>query len=118
MIFLSRVIGFVIDRAVFKVERGHGPAFWIVSIVTEILLGFIAMMITMWFSRYREFRADAGGARLVGKNKMRSALVRLKGYSHSNDMPDEMAALAISAGKVSKLFASHPPLEERIKALL
>lgn len=117
VIFLSRVIGFIVDRVVFKVQRGHGPAFWIVSIIAEILLGFLAMMITMWFSRYREFRADAGAAQLVGKHKMRAALVRLQDHSGQPDLPDEIAAFAINAGKVSKLFASHPPLTDRIKAL-
>lgn len=117
VVFLSRVIGHIVDRVVFKVERGHGPAFWIVSIIAEVILGFAAMMITMWFSRYREFRADAGAAQLVGKHKMRAALMRLQQSSSKEKMPDEMAAFAINAGKVSKLFASHPPLEERIKAL-
>ncbi len=117
VVFLSRVIGHVVDRVVFKVERGHGPAFWIVSIIAEIILGFLAMMIVMWFSRYREFRADAGGAKLAGRNNMVAALAKLKSFQGSADMPDEMAAFAINAGKIHKLFASHPPLEERIEAL-
>ncbi|MGB3726655.1 MAG: protease HtpX [Glaciecola sp.] len=117
VVFLSRVIGHAVDRIVFKVERGHGPAFWIVSIIAELILGVLAMTITMWFSRYREFRADAGAAKLVGKHKMRAALMRLQAGSATADMPDEMAAFAINAGKIHKLFASHPPLSERIKAL-
>jgi len=117
VVFLSRVIGHTVDRVVFKVERGHGPAFWIVSFIAEIVLGILAMTITMWFSRYREFRADAGAAKLVGKHKMRSALMRLNAQKGTPDMPDEMAAFAITAGKIHKLFASHPPLEDRIKAL-
>lgn len=117
VVFLSRVIGHVVDRVVFKVERGHGPAFWILSIIAEIILGFLAMMIVMWFSRYREFRADAGGAKLAGRNNMVAALAKLKSFQGSADMPDEMAAFAINAGKIHKLFASHPPLEERIEAL-
>jgi heat shock protein HtpX len=117
VVFLSRVIGHTVDRVVFKVERGHGPAFWIVSIIAQVILGFLATMITMWFSRYREFRADSGAAELVGKHKMRAALIRLQGNNAKSDMPDEMAAFAINAGKVSKLFSSHPPLEDRIKAL-
>ncbi|MFW8590614.1 protease HtpX [Glaciecola sp. 2405UD65-10] len=117
VVFLSRVIGHTVDRVVFKVERGHGPAFWIVSFIAEIVLGILAMTITMWFSRYREFRADAGAAKLVGKHKMRSALMRLNAQKGTPDMPDEMAAFAINAGKIHKLFASHPPLEDRIKAL-
>ncbi|TRY30363.1 protease HtpX [Aliiglaciecola sp. M165] len=117
VVFLSRVIGHVVDRVVFKVERGHGPAFWIVSIIAEIILGFLAMMLVMWFSRYREFRADAGGAKLAGRNNMVAALAKLRSFQGTADMPDEMAAFAINAGKIHKLFASHPPLEERIAAL-
>jgi heat shock protein HtpX len=117
VVFLSRVIGHTVDRVVFKVSRGHGPAFWIVSIIAEVILGVLAMTITMWFSRHREFKADAGAAKLVGKHKMRSALMRLKSSQISPDMPSEMAAFAINAGKISKFFASHPPLEARIKAL-
>lgn len=117
VIFLSRIIGHTVDRVVFKVERGHGPAFWIVSIIAEVILGFLAMIITMWFSRYREFRADAGAAELVGKHKMRAALMRLQSNQAKPDMPDEMAAFAINAGKIHKLFSSHPPLADRIRAL-
>lgn len=117
VVFLSRVIGHVVDRVVFKVERGHGPAFWIVSIVAEIVLGILAMTIVMWFSRKREFRADIGGAKLAGRQNMIAALERLKSGHDAPSMPDEMAAFAINAGKVQKLFASHPPLEDRIQAL-
>ncbi|WP_412972468.1 protease HtpX [Glaciecola sp. MF2-115] len=117
VVFLSRIIGHTVDRVVFKVERGHGPAFWIVSIISEVILGFLAMTITMWFSRHREYRADAGAAKLVGKHKMRAALMRLQSSQSGPDMPDEMAAFAINAGRIHKLFASHPPLAERIKAL-
>jgi heat shock protein HtpX len=117
VVFLSRVIGHVVDRVVFKVERGHGPAFWIVSIISQVILGILASMIVMWFSRYREFRADAGGASLAGRNNMIAALKRLKQNQDAPPMPEEMAAFAISAGKVQKLFSSHPPLEKRIEAL-
>ena len=117
VVFLSRIIGHVVDRVVFKVERGHGPAFWIVSIVAQIILGFFATMIVMWFSRYREFKADAGGAKLAGRNNMVAALKRLKQMQDAPPLPDEMAAFAISAGKVQKMFSSHPPLDERIKVL-
>lgn len=117
VVFLSRVIGHVVDRVVFKVERGHGPAFWIVSIIAQIILGIFASMIVMWFSRYREFKADAGGAKLAGRNNMVAALKRLEQNQDAPSLPDEMAAFAISAGKVQKLFSSHPPLEERIKQL-
>ncbi|MEM0912572.1 MAG: protease HtpX [Pseudomonadota bacterium] len=116
VVFFSRVIGHAVDRIVFKVERGHGPAYFIVSMVAQLILGILASAIVMWFSRYREFRADEGGARLAGKQNMIAALERLKG-DRSPDMPEEMAAFAINAGKVSKLFSSHPPLDERIAAL-
>ena len=117
VVFLSRIIGHVVDRVVFKVERGHGPAFWIVSFIAEILLGFFATAIVMWFSRYREFKADEGGAALAGKNNMIAALARLQSFKSSPKLPDEMAAMAINAGKVQAIFSSHPPLEQRITAL-
>ena len=117
VVFLSRIIGHVVDRVVFKVERGHGPAFWIVSIIAEIVLGLFATMIVMWFSRYREYKADAGGAKLAGKNNMIAALERLQGVKGAPELPDEMAALAINAGKVQAVFSSHPPLSQRIQAL-
>ncbi|MFC4701238.1 protease HtpX [Glaciecola siphonariae] len=117
VVFLSRVIGHIVDRVVFKVERGHGPAFWIVSIIAEVILGILAMTIVMWFSRRREFRADEGGAKLAGRQNMIAALESLKKGSDAPKMPDEMAAFAINAGKIHKLFASHPPLEDRIQAL-
>lgn len=117
VIFLSRIIGHVVDRVVFKVERGHGPAFWIVSIIAQVVLGFFATMIVMWFSRYREFRADEGGAKLAGSANMIAALARLKSFQGTPDLPDEMAAFAINAGKIQKFFSSHPPLEQRIANL-
>jgi len=117
VVFLSRVIGFLVDRIIFKVERGHGPAFWIVSLVTELVLGVLAMMVVMWFSRWREFRADAGGASLAGRQNMINALRRLQAAQGAPPLPDEMAAFAINAGRVQALFASHPPLEQRIATL-
>ena len=116
VIFLSRVIGHVVDRVVFKVERGHGPAFWIVSLIAQFILGILASMIVAWFSRYREYRADFGGAKLAGRHKMISALKRLQ-QSQNESLPDEMAAFGIAGTKMADLFASHPPLAERIKAL-
>jgi len=98
------------------VERGHGPAFFIVSIVSQIILGILASMIVMWFSRWREFRADAGGARLAGRGAMISALRRLQN-SQQAKMPDELAAFGINTGKVQAMFSSHPPLADRIAAL-
>ncbi len=117
VVFLSRVIGHTVDRVVFKTEQGHGPAFWITSIVTELLLGILAMTIVMWFSRRREYRADAGGAKLAGRGKMIAALRRLQQAHDPQPLPDEMAAFGILGGRVQKLFMSHPPLEERIAAL-
>ncbi|AGH42540.1 peptidase M48 Ste24p [Paraglaciecola psychrophila 170] len=117
VVFLSRIIGHIVDRVVFKVERGHGPAFWIVSFIAEILLGLFATVIVMWFSRYREFKADAGGAKLAGNHNMLAALQRLQSFKGAPKLPDEMAAFAINAGKVQAIFSSHPPLEQRIAAL-
>lgn len=120
VIFLSRVIGHTIDRVVFKTEQGHGPAFWVTAIIAEIVLGVLASIIVMWFSRQREFRADAGGASLAGKNKMIAALRRLQLTAEQRHLPDQLAAFGISGGIGSglrSLFMSHPPLEERIAAL-
>ena len=117
VIFLSRVIGHLVDRVVFKVERGHGPAFWIVSMVAQFVLAILASIIVMWFSRWREYRADAGGASLAGREKMISALRRLKDVSNPQPLPDEMAAFGISGAGLKELFASHPPLDDRIAAL-
>ena len=120
VIFLSRVIGYVVDRVVFKTERGHGLGFWITVIVAQILLGILASIIVMWFSRQREFRADAGGARLAGTQKMIGALERLKLGVGQPHLPDQLAAFGISGGigqGLKRLFMSHPPLEERIAAL-
>ena len=118
--FLSRVIGHIVDRVVFKVERGHGPAYWITAIVAQIVLGILASAIVMWFSRYREFRADAGGARLAGNRKMISALERLKAGLDRPHLPEQLEAFGISGGfrrGLARLFMSHPPLDERIAAL-
>ena len=117
VIFLSRVVGFLVDRLVFKVQRGHGPAFWIVSMIAEFVFGILATTIVMWFSRWREYRADEGGAELAGRQNMINALKRLQASQGKPALPDEMAALAINAGRMQAFFASHPPLEKRIKAL-
>lgn len=120
VIFLSRVIGHTVDRVVFKTENGHGPAFWVTTIIAEIVLGVLASIIVMWFSRQREFRADAGGASLAGRNKMIAALRRLQLASQQAHLPDQLAAFGISGGigsGLKSLFMSHPPLEERIAAL-
>ena len=120
VIFLSRVIGHVVDRVVFKTERGYGPAYFVVSIVAQIFLSILASMIVMWFSRRREFRADAGGASLAGRGKMIGALQALQRQHEPHDLPGEFAAFGISGGLgngIKKLFMSHPPLEQRITAL-
>ena len=120
VIFLSRIIGNVVDKVVFKTERGNGPAFWITSIVAELVLGILASIIVMWFSRRREFRADAGGASLAGRAKMIAALQRLKQVHDAPQLPAQMRAFGISggqAGGLARLFMSHPPLDERIEAL-
>ncbi len=120
VIFLSRIIGHVVDRLVFKTERGYGPAYYVTSIVAQIFLSILASMIVMWFSRQREFRADAGGASLAGRNKMISALRALQRGHEAEDLPGEFAAFGISGNMASgmkKLFMSHPPLSERIAAL-
>ena len=117
VVFLSRVIGHLVDRVVFRVERGHGPAFWIVSLITQFVLGILATMFVMWFSRWREFRADAGGAQLAGRHKMVAALRRLQQAHDTQPLPDEIAAFGITGKGLKELFASHPPLPERIAVL-
>jgi heat shock protein HtpX len=119
VIFLSRVVGYVVDRVVFKTERGHGPAFWIATILAQVVLGILATVIVMWFSRRREFRADAGGAELAGRESMIAALERLR-KAEPQPLPDQMAAFGIAGGVGSglvRLFRSHPPLDQRIAAL-
>ena len=118
--FLSRVVGHVVDRVVFKTERGHGPAYWITAIIAQVVLGILASAIVMWFSRQREFRADAGGANIAGRQKMVSALKRLQQSANQPHLPEQLEAFGISGGMgvgIKRLFMSHPPLEERIEAL-
>jgi heat shock protein HtpX len=120
VIFVSRVIGFVVDRVVLRNERGLGIGYFVTSILAQIVLGILAQTIVMWFSRRREFRADAGGARLAGRGKMIGALHALQRVQHPAGLPDAMAAFGISSGTAAglkRLFMSHPPLEERIRAL-
>jgi len=118
---LSRVIGRFVDRVVFRDEDGRGMGFFISTLVAQIGLSLLANMVVMWFSRRREFRADAGGARLAGRQNMIGALQALKA-APSDGLPDTMQALGIAGGErtsgLKKLFMSHPPLEERIEALL
>ena len=120
VLFLSRVIGVAVDRIVFRTERGHGPGYFIVSIVAQILLGILASIVVMWFSRQREFRADAGGARLAGREKMIGALERLKAGA-GEPLPDQLEAFGISGrgggGGMRALFTTHPSLDDRIARL-
>jgi heat shock protein HtpX len=120
VIFLSRVVGHTVDRVIFKTEQGHGPAYWVTTIVADIVFGLLASMIVMYFSRQREFRADRGGATLAGRHAMIGALERLQ-QRHTGPLPDKMAAFGIAGGQkpngFKRLFMSHPPLEERIAAL-
>jgi len=120
VIVASRVVGHLVDRIVFKTERGHGPAFFITSMAAQILFGILASMIVFWFSRQREFRADAGAAALAGRDKMVAALEKLRKTTEQPHLPDQMSAFGISGttgGGLKRLFMTHPPLEERIEAL-
>ena len=121
VIVLSRVVGYFVDRVLLKNDRDSGGVgFFVSSMVAQIVLGILASMIVMWFSRQREFRADAGGAKLAGRDKMIAALYRLKAMHEPAQLPDQMAAFGISgspAGGFKRLFMSHPPLDERIAAL-
>lgn len=123
VMFAARVIGFFVDRVVLKNQRGLGLGYWIATIVAEICLGILASTIVMWFSRRREFRADVAGAQLAGRTAMIAALEKLRAETRAeipNQMPDTMTAFGISGGwkrNTMRLFASHPPLEDRIEAL-
>ena len=120
VIFFSRVVGHVVDRVVFKTERGYGPAYYITSIVAQIVFGILASAIVMYFSRLREFRADTGGANLAGRDKMIAALKRLQSIHEPSHLPEQMVAFGINGGLAEgmrKLFMSHPPLSQRIAAL-
>jgi heat shock protein HtpX len=118
VIFLSRVVGFVVDRVLLKNERGQGLGFFVATFVAQIVLGVLASMIVAWFSRQREFRADAGGADLAGRNKMIAALERLKMNHEQSQLPAQMSAFGISGGGgFMRLLMSHPPLDQRIGAL-
>lgn len=121
VIFFSRIIGHVVDRAVFRTEEGYGPGYYIVSLVAQVALGFLATAIVMAFSRRREYRADAAGAQLADRNSMISALQQLKVESGVPDqMPESLTAFGINMGMregLKSLFHSHPPLDDRIAAL-
>ena len=118
--FFSRIIGNFVDRVILKNEDdGPGIGFFVSSLVAQIFLGFLATIIVMWFSRQREFRADAGGANLSGRQNMINALKRLQSAHEPEHMPEKVAALGISGkrGGMMRLFMTHPPLEERIARL-
>ncbi len=120
VIFISRIVGYFVDRIILKNEEGHGLGFFITTIVAQIVFGILASVIVMWFSRKREYVADAGGANLAGTGSMIAALESLQRSAHE-PLPDQMRAFGIS-GKPSKqgfkmLFMTHPPLEDRIEAL-
>lgn len=119
VLFASRIVGIAVDRAVFRTERGVGPGYFVVSILAQVVFGILATVIVMWFSRWREFRADAGGARLAGPDRMIAALERLKAGA-GEPLPGALAAFGIAGGRgagLARLFASHPPLDERIARL-
>lgn len=120
VIFLSRIIGNLVDKVIFRNERGYGPGYFIASMVAQFVLGILATAIVMYFSRVREFKADEGGATLAGKQKMIAALERLKMQHSNEELPDQLEAFGISGGRkgaMKKLFRSHPDLDERIRAL-
>jgi heat shock protein HtpX len=121
VIFFSRIIGFFVDRVLLKNERGYGIGFWVTTIVAQIVLGLLASMVVMWFSRRREFRADAAGANLAGRGNMVAALERLRAaHEMPNTMPETLVAFGIAGGLrkgMQALFSSHPPIALRIEAL-
>lgn len=121
VIFLSRVVGFFVDRVLLKNDKGLGLGFYLTTLVTQILFGILASIIVLWFSRRREFRADQGGGNLAGREKMIAALEKLQ-HSSGKPLPEQISAFGISGKQEKKasiktLFMSHPPLEERIAAL-
>ncbi len=121
VLFFSRVVGFIVDRVVLRNERGLGIGYFVVTIAAQIVFGILASAIVMWYSRRREFRADAAGARLAGRGSMINALESLKrNYGRGQSMPESMAAFGISASArsgIRRMFSSHPPLDARIRAL-
>jgi heat shock protein HtpX len=115
--FFATIISHVVDRTIFQNERGQGMGYYIVQMVAQMALGFLASILVAWFSRHREFKADAGGAKLAGRDKMVNALRALQRGHEAPNLPGQLAAFGINGGGFSKLFMSHPPLEERIAAL-
>ncbi|MEY4921080.1 MAG: Protease HtpX [Pseudomonadota bacterium] len=120
VLFFSRVIGYTVDKVVFKTKQGTGPAFFITMIISELLLGVLASIVVMWFSRQREYRADIGGGQLAGNQKMIAALQRLKSQYESSALPKSIAALGVSGEQgigLKELFSTHPSLDDRIARL-
>ncbi len=121
VMFFARIIGHTVDRVVFKTERGYGIGYYVVTVVAQVVLGILASTVVMWFSRHREFRADASGAHLAGSASMIAALQRLKAEQGlPDDLPGELTAFGIRSGGgtgLDALFRSHPPLDDRIRAL-
>jgi heat shock protein HtpX len=120
VLFFSRVIGYTVDKVVFKTRQGTGPAFFITMIISELLLGVLASIVVMWFSRQREYRADFGGGQLAGNQKMIAALKRLKTQYETSALPKSIAALGISGEQgigLKELFSTHPSLDDRIARL-
>lgn len=120
VLFFSRVIGYTVDKVIFKTREGTGPAFFITMIISELLLGVLASIVVMWFSRQREYRADIGGGQLAGKQKMIAALKRLKAQYESSALPKSIEALGISGEQgmgLKELFSTHPSLDDRIARL-
>lgn len=120
VLFFSRVIGYTVDKVIFKTREGTGPAFFITMIISELLLGVLASIVVMWFSRQREYRADFGGGQLAGKQKMIAALKRLKAQYEPSALPKSIAALGISGEQgmgLKELFSTHPSLDDRIARL-
>ena len=120
VLFFSRVIGYTVDKVIFKTREGTGPAFFITMIISELLLGVLASIVVMWFSRQREYRADSGGGQLAGNQKMIAALKRLKAQYESSALPKSIAALGISGEQgmgLKELFSTHPSLDDRIARL-
>jgi heat shock protein HtpX len=118
--FLARIIGGIVDKVILKNERGNGIGYFVTVIVAQIVLGFLAGMVVAWFSRQREFRADAGGAHLAGTNSMIGALEALKRVHSPTALPEQMKAFGINDAAptgLQRLLMSHPPLDERIAAL-
>jgi heat shock protein HtpX len=120
VIFLSRLVGYLVDRVLLRSDRERGPAYFFTAMVTQLVLGFLASLLVLWFSRRRELRADDGGADLFGPRRMARALEGLRSDAAPSDLPDSVRIMGIRPGvrrSLARLLSSHPPLEERIARL-